>query len=256
LWSAIKEEHVIAICDVDDKHLDYAAVEFPKAKRYHDWRKLLDAEKTLDAVVICAPDHTHTFIANWALNRNLHIYLEKPLAITCEEARIVRANYLSRRNKVATQVGMQRHAEVNISRVRELIRDGAIGELKDVHAWGNRQIPKPGYLPALGTPPSNLNFDLWLGPSPEHPYNPGYFANSEAPGSNCLCWNMYWDFGAGQIGDMGSHTMDMAWSAFDADLPTWAEASGDPFNPEVTPVKMTSSYGIPANDWRPAIRLS
>jgi len=67
---------------------------------------------------------------------------------------------------------------------------------------------------------------------------------------------MYWDFGAGQIGDMGSHTMDMAWSAFDADLPTWAEASGDPFNPEVTPVKMTSSYGIPANDWRPAIRLS
>ncbi|MCP5534635.1 MAG: Gfo/Idh/MocA family oxidoreductase [Akkermansiaceae bacterium] len=255
-WSSIGKEHVIAICDVDDNHIALAAKQFPKAKRYHDWRKLLDEEKTLDAVVICTPDHTHAFIANWALNRNLHIYLEKPLAITCEEARIVRANYLKRRDKVATQVGMQRHAGENFNRVRELIQDGAIGELKDVHAWGNRQIPKPGYLPAAGTPPKNLNYDLWLGPSPHHPYNPGYFVSKLGPGSGCLSWNMYWDFGAGQIGDMGSHTMDLAWNALDADLPTWAKATGDKYNPEVTPVNMTSSFGIPANDWRKEIRLS
>lgn len=256
LWPGIQDENVIAICDIDDNHLAIAAKKAPKAKHYHDWRKLLDEEKTLDAVMICTPDHTHAFIANWALNRNLHIYLEKPLAITCEEARIVRANYLPRKDKLATQVGMQRHAEINFNRVRELIKDGAIGELKDVHAWGDRQIPKPGYLPAAGKPPSNLDWDLWLGPSPYHPYNPGYFANSDAPGSNCLCWNMYWDFGAGQIGDMGSHTMDLAWNALDADLPTWAKATGDEYNPDVTPVNMQASFGIPANDWRPEIRLN
>ena len=255
-WSKVGQENVIAICDVDDKHLAIAAKEFPKAKHYNDWRKLLDEEKTLDAVVICTPDHTHAFIANWALNRNLHVYLEKPLAITCEEARIVRTNYLKRKDKVATQVGMQRHAGSNFNRVRELIKDGAIGELKDVHAWGNRQIGRPGYLPPAGSPPKNLNFDLWLGPSPIHPYNPGYFANSKNPGSNCLCWNMYWDFGVGQIGDMGSHTMDLAWNALDADLPTWAKATGDKYNPEVTPVNMSASFGIPANDWRPEIRLN
>ena len=256
LWSTIKKENVIAICDINDDHLALASKEFPKAKHYNDWRKLLDTEKTLDAVVICTPDHTHAFIANWALNRNLHIYLEKPLAITCEEARIVRANYLKRKDKVATQIGMQRHAGINFNRVRELIRDGAIGELKDVHAWGNRKIPKPGYLPGAGSPPKNLHYDLWLGPSPHHPYNPAYFANSKRPGSNCLCWNMYWDFGAGQIGDMGSHTMDLAWNALDADLPTWAKATGDQYNPDVTPVQMHASFGIPANDWRPDIRLN
>ncbi|MBT8044568.1 MAG: Gfo/Idh/MocA family oxidoreductase [Verrucomicrobiae bacterium] len=255
-WSTIKKENVIAICDIHEKNLAHAAREFPKAKKYFDWRKLLDEEKTLDAVVICTPDHTHAFIANWALNRNLHIYLEKPLAITCEEARIVRANYMKRKDKVATQIGMQRHAGSNFNRVRELIKDGAIGELKDVHAWGNRQIPKPGYLPAAGEPPKHIHYDLWLGPSPHHPYNPGYFEATRGPGSGCLSWNMYWDFGAGQIGDMGSHTMDLAWNALDADLPTWAKATGDNYNPDVTPVKMHASFGIPANDWRPDIRLN
>ena len=87
-------------------------------------------------------------------------------------------------------------------------------------AWGNRQIPKPHYLPAEGEPPKHLHYDLWIGPSPFHPYNPGYFAGG--PGANCLCWNMYWDFGNGQIGDMGSHTMDLAWNPLDATLPTTA----------------------------------
>jgi hypothetical protein len=86
-----------------------------------------------------------------------------------------------------------------------------------------------------------------------HPYNPGYFAGG--PGMNCLSWNMYWDFGSGQVGDMGSHTMDLPWDALDADLPTTAEGQGDPFHPEVTPVKLEMHWDIPANAWRPAIRL-
>ena len=255
-FSSLAEENVVALCDVNSDHLAFGQKKFPNAKGYEDWRKLLDDHKQLglDGVVICTTDFTHAFIANWALNRGLHVYCEKPLANTIEEARTVRANYLSKKTKLAVQIGTQRHAFQNFNRVRELVRDGSIGELKASYAWGNRKIPKPGYLPAAGNPPANLNYDLWLGPSPLHPYNPGYFAGG--PGANCLCWNMYWDFGNGQIGDMGSHTMDLMWNALDAKLPTSAEASGDPFNPDVSPVMMESHFDTPANDWRGPIRTS
>ncbi len=224
--------------------------QFPQAKEYEDWRKCLD-HPGLDAVLCCTTDHTHAFIANWALNRDYHIFMEKPLAITVDEARVVREKYLTKKNKLATQVGMQRHAEPNFNRLREMIHDGAIGELKEVHSWGNRKIPKPGYLPEAGPVPPHLNYDLWLGPSPWHPYNPGYFA------TNCLSWNMYWDFGIGQMGDMGSHTMDIVWNVIDAELPTSITAeSPEEFNPDVTPVNLTTSFIFPANTWRDKIRVT
>ena len=189
------------------------------------------------------------------MNRDLHVYCEKPLGNTVEEARLVRANYLKNKSKLATQVGTQRHANENFNRVRELILDGAIGELKDVYAWGNRQIRRAG-LPAGGRRrrPSICTTICGSGPSPFHPYNPGYF--SGGPGANCLQWNMYWDFGSGQIGDMGSHTMDLAWNAIERELPTTAEGKGEPFNPEVTPVELETHFDLPANDWRPAIKVS
>ncbi len=252
-YDGLAGENVVALCDVDEKHLDLASEKFPKAKRYVDWRKCLE-QKHLDAVVCCTTDHTHAFVANWALNRGLHVYCEKPLGNCVEEARIVRATYLKNKSKLATQVGTQRHAYENFNRVRELILDGAIGELKEACAWGNRQIRRPGYLPPEGKPPKTLHYDLWIGPSPMHPYNPGYFSGQ--PGANCLQWNMYWDFGTGQIGDMGSHTMDLAWNALDAGLPTAAEATGDAFNPEVTPVELKMTFQIPANEWRPAIPVT
>ncbi len=252
-YDVLAEENVVALCDVNEKRFPEALKRFPKAKTYVDWRKCLD-QKHLDAVVCCTTDHTHAFIANWALNRDLHVYMEKPLAISVEEARVVRANWLKKKDKLATQVGMQRHAMQNFNRVRELVRDGAIGELQSACAWGNRQIRRAGYLPAEGQPPQGFHFDLWLGPSPEHPYNPGYF--SGGPGANCLSWNMFWDFGAGQIGDMGSHTMDLLWNAVDATLPTSAEAKGEKFNPGVTPVECQSHFEHPANDWRGPIRIS
>ena len=245
-------ENVVALCDVDETHIASAAKKFPKAKTYVDWRKCLD-QKDINAVICSTTDHTHAFIANWAMNRGLHVYCEKPLANTVAEARVVRANYLKNKKKLATQVGTQRHAYPNFNRVRELVLDGAIGELTAAYAWGNRQLRKKGYLPASGEPPKHLHYDLWIGPAPFHPYNPGYFRGG--PGNNCLSWNMYWDFGTGQIGDMGSHTMDLAWNALDADLPTTAEGKGEKFNPEVTPVTLHTSFDIPANDWRPAIRL-
>jgi len=251
-FKAISTENVVALCDVDENHIAHAAKRFPKAKTYVDWRKCLD-QKGLDAVICCTTDHTHGHIATWAMNRDLHCYMEKPLGITVEEARMARAKYMEKRHKLATQVGTQRHAQPNFNRVRELIKDGAIGELQNVYTWGNRQLRRDGYPPAKGEPPAHLNYDLWIGPSPWHPYNPEYF--SRGPGANCLSWNMFWDFGVGQIGDMGSHTMDLAWNAIDAELPTTAEAKGEPYNAEVTPVEMESHFDMPANDWRPAIRL-
>jgi predicted dehydrogenase len=188
------------------------------------------------------------------LNRGLHVYLEKPMGISVEECRLLRANYLTKKDKLATQVGTQRHAFPNFNRVRELIRDGAIGELEEACAWGDRQLRKKGYPAAQGEPPSTLHYDLWLGPAPFHPYNPEYFAGGV--GMNCLQWNMYWDFGTGQIGDMGAHTMDLVWNAIDAKWPTSAEAKGDPFNAEVTPVELTLNFQHPANDWRPGIKVS
>lgn len=252
-FGAISSENVVALCDVNEDHLAFGAKRFPKARTYVDWRKCLE-QKDINAVVICTLDHTHAFIANWAMNRGMHVYCEKPLANSVEEARVVRANYLKNKSKLATQVGTQRHEIENFNRVRELVRDGAVGNLQEVSAWGDRKIPRPGYLPAAGEPPKSFHWDLWLGPSPEHPWNPGYIAGG--PGMNCLSWNMYWDFGSGQVGDMGSHTMDLAWNALDAELPTSAEAKGDPFNPEVTPVKLEMHWDIPANNWRKAIKLS
>jgi predicted dehydrogenase len=252
-FDVLARENVVALCDINDKHLAFGAAKFPKAKPYSDWRKAIE-QKDIDAVVCCTLDHTHAFIANWAMNRGKHVYCEKPLANTVQEARVVRANWLKNKTKLATQVGTQRHEFPNFNRVRELVRDGAIGQLEAVSAWGNRQLRRPGYPPAAGEPPADIHFDLWLGPSPYHPYNPEYF--SGGAGMNCLQWNMFWDFGSGQVGDMGSHTMDLAWNAIDAGLPTSAEGKGDPFNADVTPVTLEMHFDVPANDWRPPIRVS
>jgi predicted dehydrogenase len=249
----LAEENIVALCDIHGEHLAEAAAKFPKAKTYVDWRKCLE-QKDIEAVVCCTPEHHHAFIALWAMNRGMHVFMEKPLGNTVEEVRLVRAAYLAKKDKLCTQCGTQRHANPNFRRVRELITRGAIGELDSVHAFGNRQLRRPGYLPAAGSPPAHLNWDLWLGPSPAHPYNPGYFSGKA--GANCLEWNMYWDFGTGQVGDMGSHVMDLAYSAIDATLPTSAEGSGEAYNPEVTPVELTTHFEHPANSWRPAVRVS
>jgi predicted dehydrogenase len=254
-YNVLRGENVVAICDTNDNRTKEGLQIFPKAKTYWDWRSCLD-QKDVEAVMICTADHHHAFIANWALNRNLHVYCEKPLGITVEEVRTVRANYLKRRAKVATQHGTQRHAYPNFERVRELIMDGAVGELKTVHGWDSRQLPRPGYPAGEGMPPSFLHYEQWIGPSPYHPYSPQYFGGSA--GMNCLFWNMYRDFGVGQMGDMGAHTMDLLWNAVDAGAPTSAEIDqsvSDKFNPDITPVKLKASFEHPANSWRGPIKI-
>jgi len=119
---------------------------------------------------------------------------------------------------------------------------------------GDRQIRRDGYFPAEGSPPAGFHWDLWLGPSPLRPYTPAYFKGKA--GMNCLEWNMFWDWGAGQIGDMGSHTMDLLWNAVGATLPTAIEAKGEAFNSDVTPVECESHFDHPANEWRGPLRVS
>ncbi|MBN1417988.1 MAG: Gfo/Idh/MocA family oxidoreductase [Planctomycetes bacterium] len=242
-----RSENIVALCDVNMKNLWAAKKDFPDATTYIDWRRCVD-HKGIDAVICSTTDHTHAFINTWALNRGLHVYSEKPLANSVEEARVVREAYLKRKDKVATQMGTQIHASDNYRRMVELIKGGAIGTVKEAHVWCSR-LPQGGsYLPAVEPVPEDIHWDLWIGPSPYHPYNPGYLGG-------CLAWNRFWDFGSGQIGDMGSHMMDMPYWALDLRLPTTCEASGTPVSTDTLPQWLTVTWQHPANDWRPAVKV-
>ena len=243
----VKSENIVALCDVNQNNLDKAAVQFPKARTYIDWRKCLE-QKDLDAVICATTDHTHAFVNVWAMNRGLHVYCEKPLANSVHEARVVRQTYLKNKDKLATQMGTQVHAMENYRRVVEMVRHGAIGTPKKAQAWCSR-MPKGGnYLPQVKPIPDHINWDLWIGPSPMHPYNPKYFGN-------CLSWNYFWDFGSGQIGDMGSHVMDLAYWALDLRFPTTCQAKGTPHSNDTCPQWLITDWDHPANDWRPAVKV-
>jgi hypothetical protein len=245
--NSVKSENIVALCDVNEKNLAAAAKQFPNAKTYIDWRKCLD-QKDIDAVVCSTTDHTHAFINVWAMNRGMHVYCEKPIANSVREARVVRETYLKNKQKLATQMGTQIHASDNYRRMVELIRRGAIGTVKDARVWCSRTPEGGSYLPAVEPVPEHLHWDLWIGPSPYHPYNPKYLGG-------CLAWNPFWDFGSGQIGDMGSHMMDMAYWALDLRFPTTCEASGTPVHPDTCPLWLTAEWDHPANDWRPAVKV-
>ena len=244
----VSSENIVALCDLNKNNLAQASKKHPVAKTYEDWRKCLE-QKDIDAVVCSTTDHTHAFVANWAMNRGKHVYCEKPIAISVQEARVLRETYAKNKDKIATQMGTQIHASDNYRRMVELIRGGMLGTIRSAHVWCSR-MPKGGsYLPEVTPVPEHINWDLWIGPSPFHPYNPGYF-----PGG-CLGWNRFWDFGAGQIGDMGSHMMDMATYLLDLKSPTTCEAQGTPLSTDTCPEWLTATWEHPANDWRPAIKV-
>ncbi|MCX6630313.1 MAG: Gfo/Idh/MocA family oxidoreductase [Candidatus Solibacter sp.] len=229
-YNVLRNENVVALCDVNDNRTKEALAIFPKAKTYWDWRRVMD-QKDVEAVIICTADHHHAFIANWAMNRNMHVYCEKPMGMSVEEVRTLRANYLSKKSRLATQHGTQRHAYPNFERIRELILDGTIGDPKTIHGWDARQLPRPGYPAGEGMPPAILHYEQWIGPSPYHPYSPQYFGGSS--GLNCLFWNMYRDFGVGEI---------------DQDV-------SDKYDPNICPVKLKATFDHPANSWRGPVQV-
>jgi predicted dehydrogenase len=244
----VSGESIVALCDVNEKNLAAAAKRYPQAKTYSDWRKCLD-QKDIDAVVCATTDHTHAFINVWAMNRGKHVYCEKPLANSVQEARLVRKTYLKNKDKLSTQMGTQIHASDNYRRMVELIRGGAIGKVEAVHVWCSRTPEGGSYLPQEPVPPG-INWDLWIGPSRFHPFNSGYIKGG------CLSWNRFWDFGSGQIGDMGSHMMDMAYWALDLRLPTSVEAQGSPLSTDTCPQWLTAQWTHPANNWRGPVTVN
>jgi predicted dehydrogenase len=233
----MRGERVVALCDVDERQLGRARKQHPDAKRYYDFRKLLD-QKDLDAVVISTTDHTHALASVPAMRRGLHVYSEKPLAHSVEEARLVRDTYVANRKKIATQMGTQIHATENYRRVVEAIQAGSIGKVREAHVWCNRKSSQAA-PPSGSTPvPKWLKWDLWLGPARFRPYQNGYL-----PGN--LTWNRYWDMGNGILGDMGSHLIDLPYWALDLQFPKSCEAAAPPAHPVIYPTRLTLTWEHP-----------
>ncbi|MCY2993015.1 MAG: Gfo/Idh/MocA family oxidoreductase [Planctomycetota bacterium] len=244
----VSSENIVALADVDANQLEGAGKRFPQAKKYADWRKLLE-QKDLDAVVVSTTDHTHALAAVWAMRRGLSVYCEKPLAHSVYEARVMQETYLKNKDKLATQMGTQIHATDNYRRVVELVQSGAIGPVREAHVWCNRQGPKDGERPTDEPPvPSHLNWDLWLGPATQRPYHPRYL-----PG--CMTWEQWWDFGNGCLGDMGSHLIDLPFWALKLRDPLTIAAEGTPLRKEAYPEWLMVHWEHPARGEMPACTL-
>jgi len=232
----LKHQNIVALCDVDAKRGAKAFDEFPRARRFTDFRKMFDAlEKEIDGVVVSTPDHTHFHPAWWAIERGKHVYLEKPLAHEVEEVR--RITDAARAKKLATQLGSQRHALAGLRAGVEFVKAGTIGTVTEVHSWiaSKRGMPKP--LGASEQPPATLDWDLWLGPVATRPYAAGL-----AP----YDWRFWWDFGTGETGNWGCHILDIPFWALDLAHPVRVSAGGPEPDPHRTPTRLESRLDFPA----------
>jgi predicted dehydrogenase len=258
---SVSSENIVALCDVNEKNLAAAAVKHPDARKYTDFRKLHDAMNDIDAVVVSTTEHTHAFATLPAIKAGKHVYCEKPLAHSVWEARIV--GDAARAAKVATQMGTQIHAEKNYRRVVELVQSGAIGPVREAHVWVSRawgwqsdeDAKKHGDIvsvrerPADSSPiPAGLDWDLWLGPAPERPFNEVYF-----PGPK---WYRWWDFGGGTMSDLGSHWNDLPFWALKLRHPLTVEASGPPVHAELAPASTSVTYEYGARGDMPPVKVT
>jgi predicted dehydrogenase len=233
--------------------VDWTAAEdafrsYPKARRYKDYREMLDRElKNIDAVTVSTPDHSHAAAAMLALRAGKHVYCQKPLARTMGEVRALMREAAAR-PKQLTQMGNQGHTNEGTRQIREWVEAGVIGAVREVHYWTNRPIWPQGIdrPTQLHTPPSTLDWNLWLGPAADRPYNPAY-----AP----FNWRGWWDFGTGALGDMACHGMDAAFWALDLGYPTRVEPETSKLHDESAPKFSRVTYDFPARGSRPAVRV-
>lgn len=242
-------ENIVALCDVDDKNAAQSFANHPNAKRYRDYRKMLDAEKTLDAVVVSTPDHIHAIAAITAMRAGKHVYCEKPLAHSIWEVRRMRE--VAADTGAVTQMGTQGHAMEGTRRAVEVIRSGAIGEVSELHVWTDRPAgwwPQGEERPTDTPPvPETLDWDLWLGPAPYRPYHPIYVP---------FKWRGRWDFGTGAIGDMGVHNLDTAYWALDLGLPTSASViDSDKKASDCPPLWSKTQLNFPAKGKRGPVKM-
>jgi predicted dehydrogenase len=229
-------ENIVALCDVDEKRAANGFNKFTSAKKYHDFRKMLDEMgKEIDAVVVSTPDHTHAPASMMAMKMGKHVYCEKPLTHTVYEARVMRET--AAKMKVATQMGNQGHASGGCRGLVEVIRSGVIGKIKEAHGWCPKNFSarsRPKETPEV---PNTLDWDVWLGPAPERPYHPTYLPFN---------WRAWWDFGTGGLGDMACHILDPIFWGLELAYPVTVEADGDPKeNTEGFQTHLTVRYEFP-----------
>jgi predicted dehydrogenase len=228
----VASQNIVALCDVDDSRAGKGYEQHPKAKKFVDFRKMLDEmDKHIDAVVVSTPDHTHFHPSMMAMQMGKHLYCEKPMAHTVWEAREM--TKMAAKMKVATQLGVQRHTLENMHRSVELIQAGTIGNVTEVHCWigGDRGMPA---IPTDKPPvPSGLDWDLWLGPAKERPYHSAYCPYG---------WRFWWDFGTGETGNWGCHILDTPYWALDLKYPSKVAGSGPSAHAQTTPKAMTTSF--------------
>ncbi len=240
-------ENIIGLCDVDWKYAAGCFNEFPKAKRYKDWRIMFDElGKEIDGVMISTPDHTHATIAARAITMDKHVYCQKPLTHSVYESRLL--TRLAAKHKVATQMGHQGNSGDGVRQVCEWIWNGEIGEVKEVHAWTNRPLWPQGLERPKNVVkvPAHLDWDLFLGPAPYRPYHPAY-----TPWN----WRGWWDFGTGAFGDMACHVLDPVYQALKLGYPIKVQGSSSLINVESPPQSEKVEFRFPARDNMPKVAL-
>jgi predicted dehydrogenase len=244
---------VTALCDIDSKRLEKPAAELKDARTYADFREMLDKQgKDLDAVVISTPDHTHAPAAMMAMRMGKHVYCEKPLTYDIHEARTLTEG--ARKYNIKTQMGNQGAARDESRRQVEYVRSGIVGPIKEVHVYTDRPIWPQGLSRPTksATPPSHINFDLFLGPAPERPYH------VDDKGDSVYLpfkWRGWWDFGTGALGDMACHLMNTAFWSLNLTNPASVEAISSDKTDVQAPNWSIIKYDFPALGNRPAVKV-
>ncbi|MFO0810812.1 MAG: Gfo/Idh/MocA family oxidoreductase [Gemmataceae bacterium] len=253
---AAKLGPVVAICDIDDARLTAKANEksrdgeqhFLSAKRYTDYRKLLDeCHKDIDAVTVGTPDHTHAPAAIMAMKLKKHAYVQKPLCHTVFEARKMRE--IAKEYGVQTQMGNQGSASNALRRVVELVQSGVLGQVTEAHVWTNRpvwpQAPVVMKRPDEQPIPAGVHWEEFIGSAPMRPFN-GDVQSNKHPRYHAFNWRGWWDFGTGALGDMACHTANMAFRALKLGYPTSVVGDATDLNPETYPSSAKVTYQFPA----------
>lgn len=234
----MKSENIVALCDVDWRYAQKTFNDYPKAKKFQDWREMFDKfGSSIDAVMVATPDHSHAAVTAHAITLGKHCYTQKPLTHSVYESRLL--TNLAKQHKVATQMGNQGNSFDWCRQIAEWIQSDAIGEVTEVHCWTDRPIWPQGLMkPKEGMPiPDTLAWDLFLGPAENRPYNSVY-----TPWN----WRGWWDFGTGALGDMACHIMDPIYWALDLRYPSKVNGSSTLSNLYSPPHAQMVQYTFPA----------
>jgi predicted dehydrogenase len=240
----VKGETLVGLCDVDEKQAGKTFEQFPTVERFVDFRVMLDKIKPLDAVVVATPDHTHAVAGMAAMRLGKHLYCEKPLAHSLAEVRAMRD--MAAKMKLATQMGIQIHAEQNYRRSVELMRSGILGDIRQAYGWSAANYHAEE-RPKTEPVPQGLNWDLWIGPAPEQAYSSAYVPFS---------WRRFRDFGTGGLGDMACHILDSVFAGLELRAPTRVQTIAAQPNPVGFPGEIEVQYDFPARSSAPPVKLT